>query len=47
MMPLVVAVAINVAALLYAGFLVCLLCILIVQFIADGCFPNRRRRLWF
>jgi len=47
MMPLVVAVAINVAAILYAGFLVCLFFIMLFQFCMDGCFPNRRRRLWF
>jgi len=47
MMPLVVAVAINVAAILYAGVLLILLSIMLFHFCMDGCFPNRRRRLWF
>uniref|UniRef100_A0A6C0BK66 Uncharacterized protein n=1 Tax=viral metagenome TaxID=1070528 RepID=A0A6C0BK66_9ZZZZ len=41
-MPLVVAVAINVAAIGYAAFLSCLLCIMIFYFFMDGCFPRWR-----
>jgi hypothetical protein len=43
MVPLVVAVAINIAAILYAGFLIVLLFIMIFYFCMDGCFPRWRR----
>ena len=43
MMPLVVAVVINVAAIGYAVFLSCLLCIMIFYFCMDGCFPRWRK----